>query len=147
MYAVLSSSTAPHVWARGTRFKPILELMLMMMGSTGIVFEPVTKCRNCRRLSLSLSVQATDVVLKPEKDAALLVCEEILILLCPQASYNLAWCGQQSDAQGFQPHLTQPVPERCRPQFRCSSHHMIHKYGNICIIQHCYTYQQSQLHQ
>ena len=24
---------------------------------------------------------------------------------------------------------------------------MIHKYGNICIIQHCYTYQQSQLHQ
>ena len=47
VYAVLSSSTAPHVWARGTRFKPILELMLMMMGSTGIVFEPVTKCRNC----------------------------------------------------------------------------------------------------
>ena len=37
VYAVLISSTAPHVWARGTQFKPIRELMLMMIGSNGIV--------------------------------------------------------------------------------------------------------------
>ena len=53
VYAVLISSTAPHVWARGTQFKPILELMLMMIGCSGIVFMPVTKYENCRRHSLS----------------------------------------------------------------------------------------------
>ena len=43
---VLISSTAPQVWARGTRFKPTQELMLTVTGSCGIVFVPVTNCKN-----------------------------------------------------------------------------------------------------
>ena len=54
------------------------------------------------------------------------------------------------------PKLINDTPERVKDKINTHSlqgfinygkNDMIHKYGNICIIQHCYTCQQSQLHQ
>ena len=54
------------------------------------------------------------------------------------------------------PKLINDTPERVKDKINThclqgfinyGKNDMIHKYGNICIIQHCYTCQQSQLHQ
>ncbi len=54
------------------------------------------------------------------------------------------------------PKLINDTPERVKDKINTHSlqgfinyrkNDMIHKYGNICIIQHCYTCQQSQLRQ
>ena len=54
------------------------------------------------------------------------------------------------------PKLINDTPERVKDKINTHSlqgfinygkNDMIHKYGNICIIQHCYTCLQSQLHQ